>query len=384
MEFKGNIISKLPRVKTTIFTTMSALAREYQAINLSQGFPDFNTHQQLVDLVYDAMKKGMNQYSPMQGYLPLREIIAEKTAELYSICYNPDKEITITSGATQAIFTVIAAFVSEGDEVIIIEPAYDCYLPAIELCRGIPKFSKLDDVNFTVNWEEIKKLITAKTKAIIINTPHNPTGAILTSADMVKLQKLLKDKDIIVISDEVYEHIIFDGYEHQSIARFPELAKRSFIVSSFGKTYHTTGWKVGYVMAPENLMVEFRKVHQYNVFSVNTPIQVAYAELLKAKSLYLGLSQFYQEKRDFFQGLLKGSRFNLKPVYGSYFQLASYHKISDEKDVDYAIRLTKEQGVAPIPLSAFYNNHVDNHYLRFCFAKENETLERAAEKLVKV
>ena len=384
MEYSGNIISKLPRVKTTIFTTMSALAREYQAINLSQGFPDFNTHPQLIDLVTDAMKKGMNQYSPMQGYLPLREMIAQKTFELYSAQYDPEKEITITAGATQAIFTAISAVIRDGDEVIIIEPAYDCYRPAIELCGGIIKYVKLDDQNFSINWDEVKKMITAQTKMIIINTPHNPTGAILSAADLAKLQKLVKDKDIIVLSDEVYEHIIFDGFEHQSVARYPELAKRSFIISSFGKTYHTTGWKVGYVMAPENLMTEFRKVHQYNVFSVNTPIQVAYAELLKEKDLYLELGAFYQEKRDFFRKLLKGSRFQLKPALGSYFQLLSYHKISDEKDVDYAIRLTKEHGVAPIPMSVFYHNLDDHHHLRFCFAKENETLEKAAEKLIKV
>lgn len=384
MEFSGNIISKLPRVKTTIFTTMSALAREHNAINLSQGFPDFNTHPQLIDLVTDAMRKGMNQYSPMQGYLPLREMIAEKTSEIYSAHYDSEKEITITAGATQAIFTAIAAFMREGDEAIIIEPAYDCYVPAIELCGGIPKYIKLDDVNFTVNWEDVRKSITAKTKLIIINTPHNPTGAVLNAGDMGKLQKLVKDKDIIVISDEVYEHIIFDGLEHQSVARYPELAKRSIIVSSFGKTYHTTGWKVGYVLAPENLMVEFRKVHQYNVFSVNTPIQVAYAELLKQKDLYLELGDFYQKKRDFFRGLIKGSKFSLKPVYGSYFQLVDYKKISDEKDVDFAVRLTKEHSVAPIPMSVFYHQNVDNNYLRFCFAKENETLEKAAEKLMKV
>lgn len=384
MLFPGNIVSKLPRVKTTIFTTMSALAREHNAINLSQGFPDFNTHPKLIELVTDAMKKGMNQYCPMQGHPLLREMIAKKTADLYSANYDPDKEITVTAGATQAIFTAIAAFIREGDEAIIIEPAYDCYVPAIELCGGIPKFVKLDDVNFTVNWEDVKKLMSAQTKLIIINTPHNPTGSILSSADITKLQKLVKDKDIIVISDEVYEHIIFDGYEHQSVARFPELAKRSIIVSSFGKTYHTTGWKIGYVLAPENLMTEFRKVHQYNVFCVNTPMQAAYAELLKDSSLYLELGQFYQDKRDYFKKLIKGSRFNLKPVHGSYFQLVSYDKISDEKDVDYAIRLTKEYGVAPIPMSVFYSNQVDNHYLRLCFAKENETLEKAAEKLMKV
>lgn len=384
MEFTGNINSKLPRVKTTIFTTMSALAREHNAINLSQGFPDFNTHPQLIELVTKAMKDGMNQYAPMQGLLPLREMIAQKTQELYSAQYNPDKEITITAGATQAIFTAIAAFIREGDEAIIIEPAYDCYVPAIELCGGIPKYAKLDDVNFSVNWDDVKKLVTAKTKLIIINTPHNPTGSILNAADMGKLQRIVKDRDIIVLSDEVYEHIIFDKVEHQSVARFPELAKRSFIISSFGKTYHTTGWKIGYVLAPENLMTEFRKVHQYNVFCVNTPIQAAYTELLKQKDLYLELNDFYQQKRDFFKNLIKASRFVLKPVHGSYFQLVSYQKISEEKDVDFAIRLTREFGVAPIPMSVFYHKQNDNHYLRLCFAKENSTLEKAAEKLIKV
>lgn len=384
MEFTGNINSKLPRVKTTIFTTMSALAREHNAINLSQGFPDFNTHPRLIDLVTKAMKDGMNQYAPMQGLMPLREMIAQKTSELYSAHYDPDKEITITAGATQAIFTAIAAFIREGDEAIVIEPAYDCYVPAIELCGGIPKYAKLDDVNFTVNWDEVKKLVTAKTKLIIINTPHNPTGSILNAADMGKLQKIVKDRDIIVLSDEVYEHIIFDKVEHQSVARFPELAKRSFIISSFGKTYHTTGWKIGYVLAPENLMTEFRKVHQYNVFCVNTPVQEAYAELLKQKDLYLELNAFYQEKRDFFKGLIRGSRFVLKPVHGSYFQLVSYQKISDEKDIDFAKRLTVDYGVAPIPMSVFYHKQNDNQYLRLCFAKENSTLERAAEKLIKV
>jgi len=363
---------------------MSALAREHSAINLAQGFPDFNTHPQLIDFVSEAMKKGLNQYCPMQGYPALREMIAAKTKELYSAEYDPEKEITVTAGATQAIFTAISAFIKDGDEVIIIEPAYDCYVPAIELCGGRPKYVKLDDVNFTINWEEVKKSISANTRMIIINTPHNPTGAILNAGDMGKLQKLVKDKDIIILSDEVYEHIIFDGFEHQSVARYPDLAERSVIVSSFGKTYHTTGWKIGYVLAPENLMVEFRKVHQYNVFSVNTPVQAAYAELMKQKDLYLELSNFYQNKRDLFRKLIKGSRFLLKPVHGSYFQLVDFSKISDERDVDYAFRLTKEHNVAPIPMSVFYHQNEDNRYLRFCFAKEDETLERAAEKLMKV
>lgn len=384
MKYTGNIESKLPRVKTTIFATMSALAREHGAINLSQGFPDFPTHQVLIDLVTKAMNDGHNQYAPMQGLLSLRENIARKTEELYSAKYNPDTEITITAGATQAIFTAISAIIKEGDEVIVVEPAYDCYVPAIELNGGIPKYIRLNDQDFSVNWDDIRKLINHNTRAIILNTPHNPSGSILSAADMAKLQKLVKDKDIVIISDEVYEHIIFDGFEHQSVARYPELASRSFIISSFGKTYHTTGWKMGYVLAPANLMAEFRKVHQYNVFCVNTPIQAAYAELLLHKDLYLELGAFYQEKRDLFRDLIKESRFQLLPVLGSYFQVVKYDKITDEHDVDFAKRMTRESGVAPIPMSVFYNNGQDAHHLRFCFAKSNETLEKAAEKLIKI
>lgn len=384
MLYHGNIDSKLPRVKTTIFTIMSALAKTHNAINLSQGFPDFPINKRLVEIVTKQMLAGKNQYAPMQGIIELREAIALKTEELYSAIYDPDTEITITAGATQAIYTAISTFIREGDEVIVIEPAYDCYVPAIELNGGVPKFVKLEDKTFQIKWDNIKKLITHNTRAIIINTPHNPTASILSAADMHQLEKLLKGRDIIVISDEVYEHIVFDGYEHQSVARYPELAARSIIVSSFGKTYHTTGWKVGYVLAPSNLMQEFRKVHQYNVFSVNTPIQYAYAEWLKQKDLYKELGIFYQGKRDYFQKLLVGSRFEIYPSLGSYFQILGYQKITDEHDVDYAKRMTTEYGVASIPLSVFYNNTYDPQCLRFCFAKENDTLERAAEKLVKI
>ncbi|MBE2246849.1 MAG: methionine aminotransferase [Candidatus Competibacteraceae bacterium] len=384
MIYSGNIESKLPRVKTTIFTVMSALAKQHQAINLSQGFPDFQVDKRLVELVTQQMLFGKNQYAPMQGVYELREAIALKTEEIYSATYDPDSEITVTAGATQALFTAISAFVREGDEVIVIEPAYDCYVPAIELNGGIPKFVKLEDKTFQIKWEDVNKLISQHTRAIIINTPHNPTASILSAADMQKLEKLLKGRDIIVISDEVYEHIVFDGYEHQSVARYPEIAARSIIVSSFGKTYHTTGWKIGYVLAPSNLMAEFRKVHQYNVFSVNTPVQFAYAEWLKRKDLYIELGRFYQEKRDFFQKLLAGSRFEIYPSLGSYFQVLGYDKITDEKDLDYAKRMTIEAGVAPIPLSVFYNNSYDPKALRFCFAKENDTLEKAAEKLMKL
>lgn len=378
------ITSKLPEVKTTIFTIMSALAKKHQAINLSQGFPDFSPHPKLIEAATKAMLSGQNQYAPMQGLMNLREIIAQKTQELYDVYYNPEKEITITAGATQAIFTAIMAFIRPQDEVIMIEPVYDSYVPAVRLCGGMVKFCQMNPDDFSINWKDMSKLISNKTKAIIINSPHNPTGSTLKEKDLQELQKLVQGTDIVIISDEVYEHIIFDGEPHQSVALYPELAQRSVIVSSFGKTYHTTGWKVGYVLAPENLMIEVQKVHQYNVFSVNIASQVAFAEILKDKDLYLSLGQFYQEKRDYFKHLLKGSRFDLKSVSGTYFQLASYQNISEEKDTDFAVYLTEKVGVAPIPLSPFYSKQQDFKLLRFCFAKENETLEKAAEKLVKV
>lgn len=378
------LFSKLPEVKTSIFTQMSALAKEYGAINLSQGFPDFSPHPKLIEAKCKAIKKGSNQYAPMQGYEPLREKIAEKIQETYHFTCNPATEITITAGATQAIFTAIMALLNPDEEAILIEPVYDSYLPAIRLCKGIPKFVELNPQDFSIPWGQVKKLISKKTKLILINSPHNPTGSTLKKKDLQELEKLTKDTDIFIISDEVYEHIIFDNQPHESILRYPELAKRSLVVSSFGKTYHVTGWKVGYVVAPENLMNEFRKVHQYNVFCVNLPAQIAFYEILKEKSLYQELGAFYQEKRDFFQKLLQNTRFELKRAEGTYFQLVSYAKISEEKDTDFAIRMTKEFGVAPIPLSVFYNKQNDYKLLRFCFAKENETLEKAVEKLAKI
>lgn len=378
------LFSKLPEVKTTIFTQMSALAKEYGAINLSQGFPDFSPHPKLIEAKSKAMKKGFNQYAPMQGYEPLREKIAEKIQETYHFTCNPATEITITAGATQAIFTAIMALLNPDEEAILIEPVYDSYLPAIRLCKGVPKFVELNPQDFSIPWGQVKKLISKKTKLILINSPHNPTGSTLKKKDLQELEKLTKDTDILIISDEVYEHIIFDNQPHESVLRYPELAKRSLVVSSFGKTYHVTGWKVGYVVAPENLMNEFRKVHQYNVFCVNLPAQIAFYEILKEKSLYQELGAFYQEKRDFFQNLLQNTRFELKKAEGTYFQLVSYAKISEEKDTDFAIRMTKEFGVAPIPLSVFYSKQNDHKLLRFCFAKENETLEKAVEKLAKI
>lgn len=383
-KFSASLHSKLPKVGTTIFSKMSALAAAEGAVNLSQGFPDFDCSPKLVELVSHYMKTANNQYSPMPGVIGLREKIAQKTFDLYSGQYDPETEITITAGATQAIFTAIAATISEGDEVILFTPAYDCYEPAIELVGGKPVYVELKDPEYRINWEEVKKLINQRTKMIIINTPHNPTGSILNGQDLMQLEKLTDNSDIIVLSDEVYEHIIFDGYEHQSVARFPKLAERSFIISSFGKTYHTTGWKIGYCMAPKELMSEFRKTHQYNVFSVNTPIQLAYADFLDQKNEYEDLRLFYQEKRDLFRNLIKDSRFSLKHTAGSYFQLLGYEKISEEADVDFAIRLTKENKVAAIPTSVFYNRKIDNKVLRFCFAKQNSTIEQAAEILNRI
>ena len=384
MQFPGSIKSKLPKTGTTIFSVMSALATEHHAINLAQGFPDFECSPKLVELVNHYMRAGFNQYAPMPGVMSLREKIAEKTQALYSATYHPETEITVTPGGTHAIYAAISAFIGEGDEVIIIEPCYDSYLPAIHVNGGRAVFAELKYPTYKIDWDEVKKLVTYKTKMIIINTPHNPTGTTLGAQDMQRLEKIVKNSEIIVLSDEVYEHIIFDGVEHQSVARYPKLAERSIIVSSFGKTFHTTGWKMGYVLAPSNLTTEFRKVHQFMCFSANTPVQYAIADYLDDKDAYLQLSAFYQEKRDYFQQLVKGSKFKLMPCLGSYFQLLDYSKITKEKDTDYAIRLTKEYKIAAVPTSVFYHKNIDNHVLRFCFAKQNQTLEKAAEKLHKI
>jgi methionine aminotransferase len=384
MNFSGAIKSKLPGVGTTIFSIMTAHANEQVAINLAQGFPDFNCNPDLVKLVNAAMKKGLNQYAPMPGVLTLREKIAAKTENLYGAVYNPETEVTITPGGTHALYAAISAIVGEGDEVIVLEPCYDSYIPAIELNGGRPIFYELKYPDFKVDWNEVKRLINFKTRMVIINTPHNPTGAVLEADDMLQLQKILDNTDVVVLSDEVYEHIIFDNVQHQSVARFPKLAERSIIVSSFGKTYHTTGWKMGYVLAPADITKEFRKVHQFIAFSANTPIQHALAEFIDQKQHYMELSAFYQEKRDYFQKLVAGSNFKILPCKGSYFQMLNYAKITQERDVDFAIRLTKEYKVASIPTSVFYKMKTDNNLLRFCFAKSNETLEKAAEKLMKV
>ena len=384
MKYPNTISSKLPKVGTTIFTVMSALANEHKAINLSQGFPNFDVNPKLVSLINEKMKAGLNQYAPMQGVPLLREVLCEKMEKLYGAKYDPDKEINITSGGTQAIYSALTAVVREGDEVIVIEPAYDCYVPAIELNGGIPIYVQLKGPNHTIDWNDVRKVMSSRTKVIMINTPHNPMGSVMTSDDMKQLEKLVKGTNIIIISDEVYEHIIFDGLKHESVCKYPRLAERSFIIYSFGKTYHATGWKMGYCFAPENLMAEFRKVHQFIVFTSNTPFQHALADYIKECDDYNELGEFFQKKRDFFLKQLKGSRFKFVPASGSYFQLLDYSAITNEKDTDYAIRLTKENGVASIPISVFYHKPVDNKLLRFCFAKTDDMLKKAAEKLCKI
>ncbi|MFD2822768.1 methionine aminotransferase [Lacinutrix iliipiscaria] len=372
-------ISKLPNVGTTIFSVMSALSNKHNAINLSQGFPNFKSDQKLINLVSQAMSSGYNQYAPMPGNLELREAIAKKFDLLYTTSYHPETEITVTAGATQAIYTIISAFVKTEDEVIIFRPAYDCYEPAIEINGGKTISVQLHAPRYKVDWNDVKSKVNSKTKMIIINTPQNPSGCIFSEADMLKLQELTKDTNIIVLSDEVYEHIIFDGEKHQSACLFSDLKSRSFITASFGKTFHNTGWKMGYCCAPKSLMEEFRKVHQFNVFSVNHPMQKGLADYLQVPNHFLGLSEFYQEKRDLFLSLIKDSRFNFKPAQGTYFQVLDYSEITKEHDVNFAKQLTINHGLASIPLSVFNDNHKDDKVLRFCFAKTDDTLKQAAE-----
>jgi methionine aminotransferase len=384
MNYKGNVKSRLPNAGTSIFAVMSGLANEVGAINLSQGFPDFPISMELVDLVIDYMHKGFNQYAPMPGVLALREAIAAKALATFGITYDPVSEINITAGATEAIFCVITAMIHPGDEAIIIEPAYDSYAPAVELAGGVVRYSSLQFPDYSVNWPEVESLISNRTKMIMINTPHNPTGSVLSAADLMHLDRITRNTNIVVMSDEVYEHLIFDSIRHESACYYPELASRSFVIGSFGKTFHTTGWKTGFIMAPSVLMAEVRKVHQFVVFASNTPIQYAVADFLKNKENYLQLPAFYQQKRDMFASLVKNSRFRIIPSYGTYFQLLDYSAISDEKEMDFAVRITKEYGVASVPVSPFYHNKQDNHVLRFCFAKTEETLVKAAEILCKI
>ncbi|MCW5604210.1 MAG: pyridoxal phosphate-dependent aminotransferase [Burkholderiales bacterium] len=379
--FPGAIASKLPDVGTTIFTVMSRLAAEHGAINLSQGFPDFDCAPELRALLEKHVNAGRNQYPPMAGIPPLREAIAEKAAGLYGATYDPEHEVTVTPGATYGIYTAIAATVRPGDEVILFEPAYDSYAPSVVANGGTPVYVQLRFPEYSIDWDAVKAAITPKTRMLIINTPNNPTASVLSAEDLRLLEGMLRDTDVVVISDEVYEHIVFDGHRHQSVARFPGLAERSFVVSSFGKTYHVTGWKTGYVLAPRELTTEFRKVHQFNAFVTNGPVQYALADYMKNRDAYLGLAAFYQKKRDFFLESIKGSRFQPLPSRGTFFQNLRYDAVSDEKDTDLAVRLTKEHGVAAIPVSVFYREPPAHKVLRFCFAKSEETLAQGAEIL---
>lgn len=378
------IQSKLPHAGTSIFTVMSSLAAEHKAINLGQGFPDFPMNQDLLNLVTDVMQKGFNQYVPMQGYMLLREALAEKVDYLYKASISPDTQITITPGGTYAIYTAFTTILQPGDEVIVFEPAYDSYIPNIEINGAVAIRINLQFPGYSINWEEVKEKINVRTKAIIINSPHNPTGAVLTEQDIQELRNIVKGTSIFIISDEVYEHLIFDGILHQSILRYPDLLERSFVCFSFGKVYNCTGWKLGYCIAPPSLMKEFRKVHQFNCFCCHTPSQVALAEFIKNREAYLSLGSFMQKKRDYFINLMKGTRFGMLKSHGSYFIGGTYNRISNESDKDFSIRITKEFGVATIPVSAFYKEGTDNKVIRFCFSKKEETLERAVEKLMKI
>ncbi|MBL0068356.1 MAG: aminotransferase class I/II-fold pyridoxal phosphate-dependent enzyme [Chitinophagaceae bacterium] len=375
------IHSKLPLAGTTIFTVMSALATEHKAVNLGQGFPDFPMSSELTDLVNKAMRSGFNQYAPMPGWTPLREAIAEKIHYLYNNSVNPDTEITITPGGTYAIYTALTAILQPGDEVIVFEPAYDSYIPNIEVNGAKAVTIPLVYPDYHIDWTAVKAAITPKTKAIMINSPHNPTGSVISEEDIKQLRAVTEGTNIFIISDEVYEHLIFDGIQHQSILKYPDLLHRSFICFSFGKVYNCTGWKLGYAVAPAELMKEFRKIHQFNCFSCNTPMQVALAEFLSNREAYTGLAAIMQEKRDYFKNLMSSSRFTMQDSFGSYFICGTYERISDEGDMELSKRLTKEAGVATIPVSAFYQNGLDNKVLRFCFSKNKETLEKAAERL---
>ncbi len=378
---KLKINSKLPDVGTTIFTVMSKLAAEHQAINLSQGFPDFNASADLIALVNKYMKQGCNQYAPMQGVAELRQNLSQKTLELYGAGVDPETEITVTSGATEALYAAITAVVQAGDEVIVVEPAYDSYEPAIRLSGGVPVHVQLRYPDYRVDWDQVRDGISEKTRMIILNSPHNPTGTIFGEDDIAALIQIVANTDILILSDEVYEHIVFDGRIHESMLRYPELAERSFVISSFGKTYHATGWKIGYCVAPQELSTEFRKIHQFLTFTSHTPTQYALAEYLQNRSDYLDLGAFYRNKRDVFLEAIAGSRFRPLPCEGTYFQMLDYSEISEKKDADFANWLTVEKGVAAIPPSVFYHGRDDHKVLRFCFAKNEDTLRKAGEIL---
>ena len=375
--------SKLPNVAPTIFTVMSSLATQYDAINLGQGFPDFSMNDDLIDLVTKHMKQGHNQYVHMNGLAKLRNVLAEKVCSLYGMQVDGEDEITITPGGTYAIYTALTTILQPGDEAIVFEPAYDSYIPNIEINGAIPILIPLTYPEYKINWEEVRKHISPKTKVIMLNSPHNPTGSVLSKSDLIELSEIVRDTNIFILSDEVYEHLIFDGIAHESILKFPELYNRSFVCFSLGKVFHCTGWKIGYCISPPSLSKEFRKVHQFNCFSCNSPIQFALADFLQTADNYLRLSFFMQKKRDLFQELMKQTRFKAIPSHGSYFQLYSYNGSSDESETELSVRLTKDFGVASIPVSAFYKNGKDDKVLRFCFAKKDETLELAVNRLIK-
>jgi methionine transaminase len=381
---KPFIHSKLPQVGTTIFTVMSVLAKEHNAINLGQGFPDFMMSEELIALVNSAMHKGNNQYVHMNGLPILRECIAQKIELLYQSIIDPDTEITITPGGTYAIYTALTTVLQPGDEVIVFEPAYDSYIPNIEINGATPVLIPLTYPDYKIDWQLVKEKISAKTKMIMLNTPHNPTGSVISKDDIEQLRSIVKDTGIFIVSDEVYEHLIFDDKQHESMLRYPDLYERSFVCFSFGKTYHCTGWKLGYCIAPPSLTKEFRKVHQFNCFTCNSPVQFALADFILHKEHYLHVGKFLQQKRDSFQNLMKQTRLRPLPSYGSYFQLYSYGAISDESEKDFSIRLTKEYGVATIPVSAFYQQEKNNSVIRFCFVKKEDTLMEAVNRLVRL
>ena len=382
MSRPDTVRSKLPSSPVSIFSVMTRLANEHGAINLSQGFPDFDCDPDLVETVARYMREGHNQYAPMPGVMALREALSTKIERLYGRCYDPGTEITITTGATEGLFVALTAFVHPGDEVLLFQPAYDSYTPAVELSGGIPRYATLRYPDYRIDWDEVRRTITPRTRVIVLNTPHNPTGMIWTGEDVRELRAALQHTDAVVISDEVYEHIVFDGAVHQSLARFPDLAERAVVISSFGKTYHTTGWKVGYCAAPAPLTTEIQKVHQWVTFAVNGAVQMAFADMVSRDPSGDGVTAFYQGRRDRFLALTKGTRFKPLPGRGTYFQMLDYSDISSERDEDFAIRLIKEHGVASIPISPFLQPGTDpGPVLRFCFAKRDETLERAAERL---
>ena len=379
-----SIQSKMPDLQFSVFAVISQLSERHRAVNLSQGFPDFNPDPALVQLVSENLKQGKNQYAPMPGILPLRQALAEKIEKLYGATYDPESEITVTAGATEALYAAITATVHSGDEVIIFEPFYDAYPPVVQYAGGKPIFIPLQPPNFSIPWQRVKQAVSKRTRLIILNSPHNPTGSLLGKNDLAQLAGITDGTSILIISDEVYEHITFDGRAHVSLAAHPELRERSFVISSFGKTYHTTGWKVGYCVAPKPLTDEFRKIHQFITYAVNTPVQWAYAAFLRQDRSYLQLGDFYQSKRDLFARLLENSRFNLLPCHGTYFQMADYRAISDLPDFEFVERLIKEHGVAAIPLSPFYSQPTHQKIIRFCFAKKDETLQQAAERLCRI